>query len=181
MTTEIFVELKQFPGYRISNQGVLQSCRNHGKLTNDWRTLNKKPDKTGYTTIMLSCNSKKIYKRLHTLVMLAFIGPCPAGMEVCHNNGNRTDNRLANLRYDTRKHNHDDTLRHGRRPVGEQRWNSKLKKEDIPIIRAYIETGFSDIEIADIFSDRKIDRKTINAVRIGKTWKHIPSFTALAE
>lgn len=45
--------------------------------------------------------------------MEAFVGPCPEGMEVCHNNGDCTDNRLENLRYDTKSANMLDRVRHG--------------------------------------------------------------------
>lgn len=50
---------------------------------------------------------------VHRLVMAAFIGPCPDGMNVCHNNGVADDNRLENLRYDTSSANNLDTVRHG--------------------------------------------------------------------
>jgi hypothetical protein len=49
----------------------------------------------------------------HALVLETFIGPRPAGMEGCHNNGAPTDNRLANLRWDTTSENHRDSVRHG--------------------------------------------------------------------
>lgn len=45
--------------------------------------------------------------------MLAFIGPPPEGMEVCHNNGNPRDNRVVNLRYDSTRQNILDQVRHG--------------------------------------------------------------------
>lgn len=38
---------------------------------------------------------------VHRLVLESFVGPCPEGMEACHNNGNGFDNRLENLRWDT--------------------------------------------------------------------------------
>lgn len=47
------------------------------------------------------------------LVMLAFVGPRPDGLDVCHGNGNPADNRLENLRYGTRSENMRDALRHG--------------------------------------------------------------------
>lgn len=53
---------------------------------------------------------------VHRLVALAFIGPCPEGMEVLHINGEPDDNRLENLRYGTRAENVADTIRHGRHP-----------------------------------------------------------------
>jgi hypothetical protein len=50
---------------------------------------------------------------VHQVVLRAFVGPAPDGLEVCHNNGDPTDNRLENLRYDTRSANHLDKQRHG--------------------------------------------------------------------
>jgi hypothetical protein len=52
---------------------------------------------------------------VHSLVMLAFVGPRPDGLEVCHNNGVASDNRLSNLRYDTRSENNVDSSKHGKR------------------------------------------------------------------
>lgn len=53
---------------------------------------------------------------VHVIVMLAFCGPRPAGMDICHNDGDATNNRLSNLRYDTRAANMEDMKRHGRSP-----------------------------------------------------------------
>jgi hypothetical protein len=44
--------------------------------------------------------------------MLAFVGPCPKGKEVCHGNEIKTDATLKNLRYDTRSNNMKDYFRH---------------------------------------------------------------------
>ena len=53
---------------------------------------------------------------IHQIVLEAFCGPCPDGMEVLHGNGIRTDNRLSNLRYGTRSENNADSIRHGTHP-----------------------------------------------------------------
>lgn len=50
---------------------------------------------------------------VHRLVLEAFLGPCPDGMEGCHNNGDPTDNRLQNLRWDTHSSNMRDMRIHG--------------------------------------------------------------------
>jgi hypothetical protein len=51
--------------------------------------------------------------RVHTLVMAAFVGPPPKGMEVRHLNGDRSDSRLSNLAYGTRSENIYDLVKHG--------------------------------------------------------------------
>jgi hypothetical protein len=48
------------------------------------------------------------------LVLEAFVGLCPAGMEACHFNDDPADNRLENLRWDTHSNNHYDLVRNGK-------------------------------------------------------------------
>jgi hypothetical protein len=50
---------------------------------------------------------------VHSLVILAFVGPRPDGEQVRHLNGNPADNRLTNLAYGTQSQNQQDSLRHG--------------------------------------------------------------------
>ena len=85
----------------------------------------------------------KRYKtvRLHRLVLEAFVGPCPAGMEVCHNDGDPTNNRLSNLRCDTHRNNMLDMHGHGTRvnpPVhyGVDHHNATLTFGEVQEIRA---------------------------------------------
>lgn len=48
------------------------------------------------------------------LVLTVFVGPRPEGdYHACHNNGNPQDNRLVNLRWDTRSGNELDKRKHG--------------------------------------------------------------------
>jgi NUMOD4 motif/HNH endonuclease len=54
--------------------------------------------------------------RVHRLVLTAFVGECPPGMECCHDDGNATNNMLANLRWDTHSENILDRQRHGTDP-----------------------------------------------------------------
>lgn len=54
--------------------------------------------------------------KVHKLVAEAFLGPCPEGMEVLHNNGNHLDNRAANMRYGTHLENMHDAIAHGTFP-----------------------------------------------------------------
>ena len=49
-------------------------------------------------------------------VLEAFVGPCPPGLEACHGNDVADDNRLENLRWDTRTENQLDRVRNGIHP-----------------------------------------------------------------
>lgn len=66
---------------------------------------------------------------VHRLVMSVFVGPCPDGMEVCHNNGDPQDNRLCNLRYDTHSGNMQDCKVHGTQAHQQQCVNGHRRDE----------------------------------------------------
>ena len=52
--------------------------------------------------------------RVHRLVLEAFVGPCPAGLECRHLDTDPLNNRLENLVWGTREENHADRLVMGR-------------------------------------------------------------------
>ncbi len=54
---------------------------------------------------------KQVY--VHQLVLGAFVGPCPIGMECRHLDGNPSNNFLSNLRWGTHLENMEDMRRHG--------------------------------------------------------------------
>lgn len=118
----------------------------------------------GYVVVALGAGH---YHCAHVLVAAAFLGPRPPGYEVCHANGVRHDNRLANIRYDTRAGNFADMVRHGTRPRGSQKPQAKLTEADIPLIRAA--TG-TQTEIAARFN---VDRTIIGDIKRGELWRHV--------
>ena len=113
------VEWRPIPGweghYEVSVNGEVRSLdrvttkgqRLRGKL----KAPNVMPN--GYLLVGLYRGRQRSADTIHRLVMVAFQGPCPAGYEVCHRNGKRDDNRLANLYYGTRSQNNYDRVRHG--------------------------------------------------------------------
>lgn len=96
MTEEIWKPIPGFPGYEVSDMGRVRSFK-----WNDVRILRPATNPKGYLGVLLSNQNKKSFLRIHQLVMLAFVGPRPAGLEVCHGPGGQANNRLENLRYDT--------------------------------------------------------------------------------
>lgn len=68
---------------------------------------------TGYKFIALSDYPRLKNPTVHRVVSDAFLGALPSGMDVCHNDGDRMNNRVVNLRIDTRAGNMQDSIRHG--------------------------------------------------------------------
>lgn len=113
---------KAIPGwegfYEASDMGRIRSVRRTVKTATGKRTFRSqiiKPTvrKDLHLTVGLYRDGIGKCMRVHRLVMAAFVGPCPEGMEVCHNNGNPADNQPSNLRYDTRSENMIDAAIQG--------------------------------------------------------------------
>ncbi len=101
--------------------------------------------------------------------MQAFVGECPDGMEVCHNDGNPSNNKITNLRYDTRINNAADSARHGTRLNGSKKHNTKLSVERVLQIRKLRGTQTQE-NIASVFG---VSQGAISRVILGKTWRHV--------
>ncbi|MEV4127158.1 NUMOD4 motif-containing HNH endonuclease [Nocardia sp. NPDC049707] len=105
--------------YSISSRGRVRSedrffLRNGYQVRVRSRILKPIVMKSGgYHSVGLCANGSVQSRKVHALVLEAFVGPRPSGMEVCHNNGVPTDNRLENLRYDTASANQLDKVIHG--------------------------------------------------------------------
>lgn len=117
-------EWRAIPGfegrYEISDQGRVRSLDRivrrfqYGKWADQpvrGRLLKQSRAKSGHMVLMLGRRSGIVL--VHRLVLEAFSGPPPPGCECCHNNGDSTDNRIKNLRWDTRSGNNFDRVRHG--------------------------------------------------------------------
>lgn len=122
--TQIQIEnFKPVPGYEgyyeVSDHGTVRSVQrvvmrsNGAPQTVRARVLKAYPGKTDYLSTSLSKNGRVKSWNIHTLVMRAFVGPLPDGMEVRHLDGNAQNNHLSNLRYGTHAENVQDMLRHG--------------------------------------------------------------------
>jgi excisionase family DNA binding protein len=92
--------------YHVSDKGRVRNCKPSRRI------LRNKIEKTGYHRLAL-CRpgSPRRLARVHRLVLEAFVGPCPPGMEACHEDCDAGNNTLANLRWDTHEANLMDSAR----------------------------------------------------------------------
>ena len=116
---------KTIPGwegfYEASDMGRIRSVdrivqRKGWDMKLRGKVLKPAPDHYGHLYVNLNRGGTPTRGSVHRLVMLTFVGPCPAGMEVCHQNGTPEDDRLTNLRYDTHANNMLDKNEHGTNP-----------------------------------------------------------------
>ncbi len=126
-------------------------------------------DNAGYPRLW--CKGK--FYRIHRLVLLTFVGPCPPRMQACHNDGNPGNPKLSNLRWDTHKANQRDSFRHGTKPIGMKCWKAKLTDDDVRAIRSREGEGID--RLAAEFS---VSRTTIKRVLSGASgargeWSHV--------
>lgn len=76
--------------------------------------LTPKINANGYEQVGLNRNGRISMRLVHRLVLESFVRSCPLGMVGCHNDGDRRNNNIRNLRWDTPSENVRDTIRHGR-------------------------------------------------------------------
>lgn len=106
-----------FPGYCVGSDGSVWSCKHSGPWAR-WRHAFKKMepqiDKKGYPRVQLRINGKHANRRVHKLVLEAFVGPCPHGHQCRHfPDPTRTNNALNNLSWGTHEDNMRDRTAHG--------------------------------------------------------------------
>lgn len=176
-TTTKYKNIPGFPGYRVGDDGSVWSCRtrkgasaNTTILSNVWKKL-KFGTGSGYRMVNIGVGENRVPRYVHRLVLETFIGPSTKGRECCHNNGKRSDNRLTNLRWDSRSANCKDAVKHGTQSNGEKQWMSKLTNQDVRAIRKLWSTGeYYQRELAEKYN---VSVPSIGMLVNGKTWKYL--------
>jgi hypothetical protein len=139
---EKWLPIPGFEGYEASDLGRIRSLPRkilvHGKSGDYWKpieggVLSQRPTWSGH----LSVNIGNVGRKVHQLILLAFVGPRPTGQVSRHLNGNPVDNIPQNLCYGSQSQNRLDATTHGRH---------RLTSVDKELIRA--ESGISQRAIA---------------------------------
>ena len=163
--------IPNFPGYYATKDGRIWSgSKKYGHHTGKF--LKSTKDGVGRFRVIL-CNGGVCYTRMiHRLILETFVEPRPAGMECCHNDGDPGNNKLSNLRWDTRSNNHKDAFRHGTiNYQGENSLTAKLNNIQVRVIKHLLQSStLFQREIAEIFG---VNYRTISEIKLGTTWKHI--------
>jgi len=170
-----YVDVLGFPDYKVGEDGTVWTykVKCYGSKRK-WRKLS--PSLDGYENkksrkyfVYLTRDGEQVMKKVHRIVLESFIGPCPKGMEGCHNNGVSTDNRLVNLRWDTHINNEADKLIHDTHSRGDRNGNAKLTEEGARTIKQWLKNG--EGTQADLARKLNVSPSTIGKIKSGKLWK----------
>lgn len=180
MPDETWRPIVGFEGlYDVSDQGRVRTYRRQSRgrfivCASPQGFFTLCHDGNGYVTISLKKDGKAFPRRLHRLVLENFIGPCPQGCEACHQDGNKKNNFLSNLRWDTHQNNQmvdgkkQGTCRMGLR--GELNLAAKLNEAKVREIRALADMGKNHTWIA---KNLGLVRRHVSRIIHGDRWSHV--------
>jgi NUMOD4 motif. len=160
--------------YEVSDQGRVRSLDRVVVMIDGKKRLHRgglraltQNKRTRYYGVLFYRDGRPTAYDVHGLVLLAFAGEPLPGQEGCHCNGIRTDNRLENLRWDTRSANHADRLLHGTDQHGEN--NVRAILSNAQVLEVY-----RSAEAATTIARRLgCSSRTISAIRTGQNWKSV--------
>lgn len=161
--------------YEVSDTGRVKRIAgwSDGRKTKPVGILRINPNKR-YARVIL--HNKLIgdpkYLLVHRIVMAAFVGPLPSGMEVNHKNGKKHDNRLENLEYMT----HPDNQLHAHRVLkihhfkGSESGTAKVNESQVALMRELRRQGWMLKDLAVKFG---LSISTICWICKNKAWRHV--------
>jgi len=163
--------IPHWSGYFATESGEIWSTK---RSTTPYKMKGGR-DPDGYHMVCLKLNGQAHYKLVHRLVLETFVGPCPEGMEACHNDGDKSNNQVDNLRWDTHGSNMFDAISHGTTgrggAKGSKNGSAKLNEEIVLEIRSLYEAEeHNQYELAELFG---ISQGVISSIILRKNWTHV--------
>lgn len=164
--TAEFRELEDFPGYGVSEDGVVWSAK-----SGRWKKISGAVGQRGYLQHVLCVGGKFRHVMAHVLVLTAFRGPRPTRKhESRHLDGCRQNNALSNLEWGTPQENTDDKRRHGTLKSGQEHHLAKVSDADVLRIRELHSAGHTQRAIAREFN---LSFANVCLIVNRKAWAHV--------
>ncbi len=159
--------------YAVSSYGRVWSyarivkCKN-GRAKHRKGRMLKLNYSTGYPHVVLCVDSIHYSVNVHSIVTEAFLGPRPANHVVCHNDSDKANCHVSNLRYDTESANHLDCYK-----IADKFPTATIKPTDVMRIIELHETGMSYQKISKLYG---VAKTTIGAICRKESfyWLHDP-------
>lgn len=161
---EAFKTIPTFPDYEVSNEGRVRKNGIILRVHFSW---------DGYQKVTLKKGKRFYSQTIHPLVLETFVGPRPmkpTKHDACHNDGNKNNNHISNLRWATRKENVNDSIKHGTYTRGIKQGACKLTEKQVIEMREKYKNGINCTKLAKFYGISKANTHRI-VTRV--SWKHI--------
>lgn len=173
----VWKDIPNYEGiYQVSNWGLVKSLEKsvwNGKTFFLQKERILIPGLINNERPFVCLYKNKISKNnlINRLVLLAFVGPCPEGMECCHGpDQNPLNNKIENLRWGTREENCFDRIVAGVSPRGKNNGNVKLTYKKVNKIREkYATKKYTQRQIGNEFN---ICQSHISSIIRYKVWNY---------
>ena len=144
--------IQGFPNYRVREDGVIESCYKFKTNipTDVWREVKPVYDKTcGYLIVTLCHEGVRKNKRVHRLIAESFIPNPQNKAHVNHIDGNKLNNTVTNLEWNTPKENTNHSIKLG--------FHNPSRLRNSAVIQICKDSGKT---IAEFFSIHEAERST---------------------
>lgn len=127
--------------------------------------------KQGYLVVYLRRDGTSKLRKVAQLVLEAFVGERPSSKHHgYHNDGNKVNNTLSNLRWGTPSENASDKIAHGTLARGEKNGGGgKLTEEQVKQIKVRV-LAETQVDLAREFG---VSRGLISHIKNGRAWRHV--------
>jgi hypothetical protein len=159
--------------YEVSDLGRVRSLRHRTTSgMRGGRMLKPHLNPRGYLVVELKRSGERRTCQVHRLVLEAFTGSCPPGMEGRHGPGGKLDNRASQLCWGTQSENYGpDRVRDGTSNRGERCGTAKLTAAIVAECRQRHAAGQTQSILMREFG---VTSATMSRAITGKAWAHLP-------
>ena len=134
------------------------------------RFMKTHTDNSGYHHISFYKKGKRTTRLLHRVVLETYRGPCPKGSEALHNDADKSNNGILNLKWGTKQENMEDSKKYFMAHGGTNSAMAKLTPQNVKDIRSLVKQGMSNRKVAKLFD---VDHSAISRINTGKTYRWV--------
>lgn len=154
--------------YEVSNIGRVRGLKYRWGLRKQPKLIKSHKSRDGYHRVVLmkEDGSNKMWS-LHRLVLTAFLGKKPSNVDACHLDGDKSNNKLSNLCWGSRKENMSHipkSERKSRKGLPKKR----LEEDEVVDLMFMFSYGCNRHDIADRYG---LAMTSLHEIARGNQWK----------
>lgn len=160
---ENWKDIQGYEDYQVSDLGNVKMTANSASRKE--RILKPLNHPKGYFRVGLYKNKKVKFFFIHRLVATHFIENPENKATINHINGDKSNNSIQNLEWNTYRENMNHSIENNLSSCGERNAKAKLNIEQVREIR---NSNLLNSELCEKF---KVSKSTIDNIKSNRTWK----------